>query len=60
MRVVHNARTIHRHNIAVTPNRPPYARRRDPVTVPPFAARSAAFPPYAGNGLLRNLEPFTP
>ena len=59
MRAMHNARMIERHDIASGQN-PSRIAGRDPVTVPPFAAKSVAFPPYAGNGLLRNFEPFTP
>jgi hypothetical protein len=33
---------------------------RDVVTTSPFAAKFAAVWPYAGNGLLRNFEPFNP
>lgn len=30
------------------------------VTVPPFAAKFVTVSPYAGNGLLRNFESFSP
>jgi hypothetical protein len=37
-----------------------FVRRRHFVTASPFAAKFVAISPYAGNGLLRNFEPFNP
>ncbi len=59
MHSTHNERSIRRRGVAAMQiSKIPL--RRDPVTIPPFAAKCVTVSPYAENGLLRNFESFSP
>ena len=55
----HSVHIARRFDIAATQTSRNFTRH-DPVTTSPFAAKSAAIPPYAGNGFERNFESLNP